>query len=93
VIWEWLMKQLVESLEWLSAQISGMVPPVPDWLMALPGYVRVVAGWVAVMGQWFPVEWLVIVIGAVFLTWAAGLAIKLVRIVASFLTLGGGGAG
>ena len=93
MIWEWIMRQAVDLIEWVAAQVAAVVPPVPDWLVALPGYIHTLTSYLGAVGHWFPVELLAVVVLAVALTWAAGLAIKGFRIVASFLTLGGGGAG
>jgi len=93
VIWEWLFRQVVDLMTWIGAQVAGLVPPVPSWVTGLPGMISTVVGKLNEGGAWFPVELLAPVLVAVVLTYVAGLAIKLVRIVASFLTLGGGGAG
>lgn len=93
MIWDWLLGWVADLSEWAGQQLAALVPPVPSWLSSLPGVIAQVAGTLAKAGHWFPVELvapvLVVVVGA----WIAGLAIKVVRIVASFATLGGGGAG
>jgi hypothetical protein len=74
--------------------IGGLIqlPDPPNWIAGAPAAASAVAGYVADTGSWIP--WTLM--QAVILTWvtvlAAGLAIKVVRIVASFLTLGGGSA-
>lgn len=93
MIWEWLVNRVADMLEWLSAQIVPLIPPVPGWVASLPGYIHTLTGYLSTVSHWFPVELLVVVIVAVAATWIAGLAVKGIRIVASFLTLGGGGAG
>lgn len=93
MIWEWLYGQLVNWLEWLGGQLGSLVPPVPSWLSSLPAQIRTLVGWIAQGGAWFPVELLAPVLLVLLGAWVAGLAIKIARIVASFLTLGGGGAG
>lgn len=93
VIWEWLFGQVVGLVEWVGAQLGAMVPPVPGWVLSIAGMVARVASAMSGLGAWFPVELVAPVVIAVVLTFTVGLAIKVVRIVASFLTLGGGGAG
>jgi len=93
MIWEWLMNRVADMIVWLSAQITAMIPPVPSWVASLPGYIQTLAGYLGTVSHWLPVEMLIVVIVALSATWGAGLAIKGIRIVASFLTLGGGGAG
>jgi hypothetical protein len=93
VIWEWVWRKIVESVEWVGHQVNELVPPVPDWVGSLGGLVGQVGAAVGTLAAWFPVELVAPVLLAVIGTFAAGLAIKGVRIVASFLTLGGGGAG
>lgn len=93
MIWEWLFRQVVDLMTWLGAQLAALVPAVPSWLTSLPGMISTVVGYISIAGAWFPVELLAPVLLLVVGTYAAGVAIKLIRIVASFLTLGGGGAG
>lgn len=93
MIWEWLFGALADAAEWLGAQLDALVPPVPDWLAGVAGQIASVVSVIASGGMWFPVELLAPILLVVVGAWVAGVAIKVVRIVASFLTLGGGGAG
>jgi len=93
MVWEWLMNRVADMVVWLSEQITAVIPPVPSWVVSLPGYIQTLSGYLGTVSHWLPVGMLIVVIGALAATWVAGLAIKGIRIVASFLTLGGGGAG
>ena len=93
MIWNWLMDWVANLVEWLGAQLAAMVPPPPGWLLSLPAQIQGVTVYVAQAGHWFPVGLLAPVLVVVVACWIAGIAIKVVRIVASFATLGGGGAG
>lgn len=77
-------------LAWIGSQVT--LPTVPAFFGDLAGYVATAAGYVAGTGAWMPWSVMVTVIGV----WAAcllvALGVKVVRIVASFLTAGGGSA-
>lgn len=91
---EWLLRYVIAPLvEWVSAQVSALVPPVPAFVTDLIAGIVTVVGYAAAAGMWFPVELLAVCVAVVVAATIAGLAIKVVRIVASFATLGGGGAG
>lgn len=74
--------------------IIGVLPhvPVPSWLDGSNSAFGVVFQDAGLMSVWFPTTLAVTVLGAVLTIWAAGFAIKIARIIASFLTLGGGSA-
>jgi hypothetical protein len=74
--------------------VLGLLPTitVPDWLSSADGPIATVLGYAGSMGAWFPSTLVLTVVTAVLATWAIGFVIKLVRIVASFFTLGGGSA-
>lgn len=65
--------------------------PVPDWLDA-SGFMGTVFQHVGGLGVWFPIPLLVTVLGALVAVWVVAFGIKVVRIIASFFTLGGGSA-
>ncbi|MFT4088780.1 MAG: hypothetical protein QM658_16820 [Gordonia sp. (in: high G+C Gram-positive bacteria)] len=91
---EWLLRNvLVPLAEWVGSAVAALVPPVPSWLVTLIDGIGTVVGYMAQAGMWFPVELLAVCLVVVVGATAAGLGIKLVRIIASFVTLGGGGAG
>ncbi|MDQ1628086.1 MAG: hypothetical protein QOI54_1830 [Actinomycetota bacterium] len=75
---------------WLGGLVS--VPGPPSFLVELPGWVTTASSYVAGTSVWMPWSLMVTVIGVYAVCLTSGLAIKLVRIVASFLTAGGGSA-
>jgi len=91
VIIEWLLSLMAGAWEGLCAALPAV--PVPAWVSAGSGSVASVLGMAAQLGNWIPLELFGVVVLAVVACLLAGLAIKVTRIVASFVTLGGGGAG
>lgn len=75
---------------WLGGLVS--LPDPPAFLGTLAGYVQQAAGYVASTGAWMPWGLLLAVIAAYAACLTAGVVVKLARIVASFLTAGGGSA-
>jgi len=75
-------------LVWVLSLIT--VPEPPDFLDDAGGYIATVGGFVANTSMWIPWALIAGVIGAWVVAMGAMIAIKGVRIVASFLTLGGG---
>lgn len=77
-------------LSFLVGLIS--VPAAPEFLGDIGGYLDTASSYVSGTGYWIP--WAIL--SAVFAAWAIALVamvtIKGIRIVASFLTLGGGSA-
>jgi hypothetical protein len=65
----------------------------PAWLTTIGGAVGTVYGYAGQMGVWFPVTLVRNVALAVLASILAGFVIKAVRIIASFVTVGGGSAG
>ena len=75
---------------WLGGTVH--LPAVPSFLGDLAGYVATAGSYVASTGAWIPWSLMVTVIGVWAACLGAGLAVKVVRIIASFLTAGGGSA-
>lgn len=78
---------------WIALGLLDGVPviPVPDWITQLGGFAATIFGFAHSMGVWFPVG-LVVTVGTALLAIAvASFGIRIVRIVISHLT-GGGGA-
>lgn len=88
MIWEWLLNAIADAAEWLHAQYTIM--GVPDWVFAGIGYVASAMAYVSSLGNWIPFDLGGVVMLAALAAWVLGVGIKIVRIVASFLTLGGG---
>jgi hypothetical protein len=85
---------LMGVLGGLVHAVIGSLPtvPVPDWLSAGSAGVSTIAGYGSGLGVWLPVSLIITVLGALIAAWLTGFVIKVARIVASFLTLGGGSA-
>jgi len=65
----------------------------PSWLTSASSYLTVVWSYGAGLGAWIPWPIVGTVVASVLVCVGIGFAIKVARIVASFMTLGGGGAG
>lgn len=90
---------ITEFFLWLLGSIAKLVltlfPAGPDPAPALGGAtsgIGQIFGWAAGLGNWVPWSAIGPALGVVVLVLAAAGVVKLVRIVASFLTLGGGSA-
>ena len=85
-----IISVLAGFVAWLVALIS--VPESPAFLGDLQGYLDTASGYVTGTGQWIPWPIMVGIFAAWGISIVAMVSIKGVRIVASFLTLGGGSA-
>lgn len=65
---------------------------VPPWFTDLSGYAGTVFGVASSMGVWFPWTVVVTVVGAVLFSILAGFGIRILRIIISTFTGGGGAA-
>lgn len=90
MIWEPLLALAFAILR----GIVGLLPTddPPEWLDDGAGYVSTVLAKGAGLGAWIPFQLAGTVLAAVLACVAIGFTIKLVRIVASFFTAGGGSA-
>lgn len=84
--------------EFFSALVNfvlGLLPTVspPSWLTDGSGYLATIWGYGAGLGAWIPWSLVGVVFAAVLVCIGIGFGIKVVRIVASFATIGGGSAG
>jgi hypothetical protein len=86
---------ILKLLADLASLVLGILPhvDVPSWLSNPSSAIGQVFQAAGSMGAWFPVTLASTVLLSVLAVWVAGFAIKVARIVVSFLTLGGGGAG
>lgn len=91
MIVEWFLSVAAGLWEGLCGSLPAV--PVPTWVSGGASSVASVLGTAAQLGNWVPLELFGVVVLAVTVCLLAGLAIKVARIVASFVTLGGGGAG
>lgn len=85
---------IMDLLAGFVETLLGALPEfeVPDWLATASGMATEIAGYGAGLGVWVPARLIVAVAGTLLVVWLIGFGIKLTRIVASFLTFGGGSA-
>jgi hypothetical protein len=90
VITEWLLT----AFQWLLHALLTALPTVsvPSWLSGNDTAFSGVFQAAGSMGVWFPSTLVISVVTGVLALWMVGFGIKLVRIVASFFTAGGGSA-
>ena len=70
----------------------GEIEPIelPEWTTQMGGFMGSIFGAAASMGIWFNWGLLAVVVGSIIAVNIAAFAIQLIRIVSSYLTLGGG---
>lgn len=80
--------------QWLLHALLIALPTVtvPTWLSSNNSAFTSVFQAAGSMGVWFPTTLVVSVLAGVLALWVVGFGIKIVRIVASFFTAGGGSA-
>lgn len=83
----------IAAVQKFGAQLQSLVPPVPGWVTDGPGMIARLMGYATALGNWVPLPLFAIVVASVVVCLVAGLGIKVARIAASFLTVGGGSAG
>jgi len=90
-----IVELLLKAIAALLVGIANLIPPlaVPQWLTDANGTLQGFIGQVYSLDAWVNVGLGVAVVGAFFACWGVALVIKVVRIVASFITAGGGSAG
>jgi hypothetical protein len=67
-------------------------PALPDWLGAVPAWLPTAITTANEMGAWFPLDAIRNSAALLLLLWGVALAIRIIRIGLSFITLGGGSA-
>ena len=85
---------ILAAYAWFVSFLGGLIsfPAVPAFVGDAAGYASTVGGYVSSTGAWIPWPILGAVLSAYAACLAAALIVKTVRIVASFVTLGGGSA-
>lgn len=85
---------LIGLVGWVVEQILGVLPtiPVPSWASSSSGALATVFQAAGAIGGWVPLGLLGTVLGALLAIHLAAFGIKIARIIASFLTAGGGSA-
>lgn len=91
MILEWLMNLAASLWEALCGALPAL--PVPSWLSGGAAQVGSVMAKAAQLGNWVPFDVAGVVVASVVACLLAGVGVKVARIVASFLTVGGGSAG
>ncbi|XAG93425.1 hypothetical protein [Propionibacterium phage Philemon] len=86
----WLFQMLAKAWAGLLAKVDGMVPDVPDGVSSGIGGLAGAAHFIAPIWGWLPGGALLIALGILVVCLGASVTIRIVRIIASFLTLGGG---
>lgn len=86
--------KLLDFLGALVSFVTGLLPtmPVPGWVDGASGHLTTILGYGAGLGAWIPWQIAGIVFGSLMIALGISFGIKVARIVASFLTLGGGSA-
>lgn len=89
-----IVEALVDVLFGIVEFVIGLIPTTaaPVWIADASGYLETLWGYGAGLGAWVPWSLVGTVFASVLSCVAIGLVIKLVRIVASFFTAGGGSA-
>lgn len=90
MITQWLIDMVTSFVQGLLDLVP--LPPIPDWLSSGAGAVGSVAAQMGALSNWIPVTVGVAIIGTILAIIVAAAAVKVVRIIASFLTAGGGSA-
>lgn len=91
MIVEAVVSLLVALVDGALALLPSAAPPA--WFTSAGSQWSSLMGQVSLMGNWFPVSLATNVVGAVLGSWVIGFTIKVVRLVLSYFTAGGGSAG
>lgn len=92
MITDWLLDFFHTAITKFFAVITDALPDPPAWLTQGTGFIQTVVSYAGLFDSWVPMSIAGPVVIFVPLALVAGLVIKVARIVASFLTLGGGSA-
>lgn len=90
MVTDWILGVLVGFWEWLIGNIPW--PEPPEWFGTLSSGVDALNSHITGLGAWLPFPILRTVLGAILALLLVSLGLKVVRIVASFFTAGGGSA-
>jgi hypothetical protein len=89
---DWLLDFLHMAVGKFFSVIRSAIPAPPAWLTQGSDFIHTVMGYVGALDSWVPMSIALPITLFVVVALVAGLVIKVARIVASFLTLGGGSA-
>ena len=88
---DWILARLASVAAAIFGALDALIPAVPSSVSGLCGQIRgAVTPVMAVVSPWLPWSYVGTAAAIFLLGITAGLAIRLVRIVASFATFGGG---
>lgn len=90
MVFEWLASALSSVFSWFVSWAPA--PPVPSFFDDAAAATSQLGDLFAELSPWFPVGLVALILAAWAVALAAGIAIKLGRILLSFITLGGGSA-
>lgn len=90
MIVEWLFTLAANLLEWLTSGLPTYTEP--EWISGLAGAMSQVFSVAGSMGVWFPAPLVLAVLTALLTFWLVSFGIKLVRMILSLFTGGGGSA-
>lgn len=91
VILDAILSVLAAVVGWVASLFPSAAPPA--WFVNLSDTFQGLLNQFGTMGTWMPTNLAVLVFGAWIACVGIGFAIKLVRIIVSFVTVGGGSAG
>jgi hypothetical protein len=91
MILKWIFQALGALVEFVSG-LFAFVPSPPTFFTDIAGYVDDVAGFMAGTSAWLPWQLLMSVLALWAISATTAVTIRIVRIVASFFTAGGGSA-
>lgn len=77
-------------IDGITSAFFALVPMPPGWFSSALAEVQVVFQWLHTLDHWVPVSLTLTVAAAVVATYLVTLAMEIVRMIASYLTLGGG---
>lgn len=90
MILEALAGVFLHFFEAVLAIIYGVFPGVPDWFSSGLLTLMQLMGWVGQLDHWVNTSLAFGVAGAVMATWVISIIIQVIRVIVSYLTLGGG---
>lgn len=91
MIVEAVVSLLVALVEGALSLLPSAEPP--GWFLDAGSQWSALMGQVGLLGNWMPVNLATTIVGAVLGSWVIGFTIKVVRLVLSYFTAGGGSAG
>lgn len=90
MIFELVVGGFLSALGWVWEHAGSVLPSPPGWLEDGFAFVADVRGWLYMFDYWLPMTALLGAVGFVVYCWLASMVLNVFRVVASYLTLGGG---